>query len=80
MTACGLLLLTNAGFPRSAVVFGRARGRLVWSCRPAREQVQRLLRRRIGFGGVGDDGLPGVGRDLERVVVEGELTDERVVE
>jgi hypothetical protein len=36
--------------------------------------------RRVGVGGVGDDRLSRVGRQLEGVVVEGEVADQRVVE
>ena len=44
----------------------------VASC-PAGEDVERVPCGRAGFGAVGDDGLPGIGWDLQGVVVQVEV-------
>jgi hypothetical protein len=55
-----------------------APGRL--RCSPGCKERQRVVCGAIGLGGVGDDDLPGLGRQLEDVVLEGEVANQRVVE
>ena len=47
---------------------------------PAAEELQGLLGARAGFGGVGEDRQPGVCREIEPVVAQVELADDRMVE
>src|SRR4051794_15374670 len=47
---------------------------------PASQEVERLLGSRAWFGGVGEEGQPVVGGDVQTVEAEAELADDGVVE
>src|SRR3954452_20163683 len=74
---CGGAVLSGFGAALAArvKVAGRLRRR-----RPACEQVERLLRGRAGFGGEDRDAQAVVGAELHRLVGEGELADDRMVD
>jgi hypothetical protein len=49
-------------------------------CRPAAEELQRILGARAGLGGVGEDRQPGVCGEVEPVEAQVELADGGMVE
>lgn len=57
----------------------RLAGLLMRGC-PAGEDAECVACGGTRFGAVGDDGLPGVGRDLQGLVVQVQVPDYRVVE
>src|SRR5437762_10550633 len=79
-TGISLVVAADRGWRALGVCAALGCAQVVRCAGPAGEQVERLPGGRAGWGGVGDDGEPGISGDLQGVIAEREVTGDRVVE